>query len=71
MRLEVGTRVVHKKFGIGTVIEDDGSGFMPYLVRFDVQSRELHNGELAREDLSNRCWWFDEEGLRPFGIEVL
>lgn len=68
MKLEIGTTVKHKNFGIGKVMHYIASNDM-YLVYFPLQTT-LHNGRLPQEGLigyaTDQYWW-----CRPEDITVV
>ena len=59
-KLKIGDRVREDHFGIGTIIDIEGSS-MPYLVEFDKENEECHDGRGQGKE--NHCFWCYEEDL--------
>jgi len=60
--LVIGALVVHKVYGIGAIISDDG---VDVLVYFDNSHRDLHNAESTGVIYpSNHMYWFSHNQIK-------
>lgn len=62
MKFKIGDRVKHEKFREGTIIFDNGSGNISFIVEFDKPNHWLHSGDgKGKED---HCYWCSTSDLK-------